>query len=295
MCVASPKMVKFPVELILFIEKGAHMAYHPENLLILANTYPTPSQKYRETNCVAAINETGELRRLFPIPYRLLEGEDKFKKWEWISAKIQKASNDHRPESYRIDIDNIQRNIGQIDTTDDWGKRIPYIRSHIVDDFSTLEQRRISTGQTLGAIGPVKILKLEIVAEKDTEWSEEELTKLSQDGLFDSEEVRKRQPLRKLPYRFYYHYEISFNNQVETNRHLITDWEAGTLYWNCIKRYGLEWEKFFRLMLEDEFAKKDLVFLMGTVHRFPDQWLIVSMIYPPKGALQRPRQKSLFD
>jgi hypothetical protein len=26
----------------------------------------------------------------------------------------------------------------------------------------------------------------------------------------------------------------------------------------------------------------DLMFLMGTIHRFPNQWLIVSLIYPPK-------------
>ena len=271
------------------------MVYQAENLLILANTYPTPSQKYRETNCVAAINEAGELRRLFPIPYRLLEGEDRFTKWEWIKAKVQKASNDHRPESYRIDIDNIQRNFGRIDTSDEWSKRLLHIAPHLVDCFSTLEERRSSTGQTLGAIGPVKILELEIIKEKEVEWSEGELIKLSQDGLFDSEEVKKRQPLRKLPYRFYYHYQILLNDTVETNKHLITDWEAGTLYWNCVKKYGAQWEKYFRQKLENEFSNKDLIFLMGTVHRFPDQWLIVSMIYPPKGALLRPRQGSIFD
>jgi hypothetical protein len=26
----------------------------------------------------------------------------------------------------------------------------------------------------------------------------------------------------------------------------------------------------------------ELMFLMGTIHRFPDQWLIVSVFYPPK-------------
>jgi hypothetical protein len=33
--------------------------------------------------------------------------------------------------------------------------------------------------------------------------------------------------------------------------------------------------------LEEDFSKKDLLFLMGTVHRFPAQWLIVGLFYPP--------------
>jgi hypothetical protein len=29
---------------------------------------------------------------------------------------------------------------------------------------------------------------------------------------------------------------------------------------------------------------RDLMFLMGTIHRFPDKWLIVSLLYPPRRA-----------
>ena len=38
----------------------------------------------------------------------------------------------------------------------------------------------------------------------------------------------------------------------------------------------------------------DLMFLMGTIHRFPDQWLIVSLIYPPKQPPEVENQLSLF-
>lgn len=84
--------------------------HHRENLLILTKTYPHPSKKYREITCVAAITERGELRRLFPIPFRFLEGKHQFQKWEWINAHISKARNDHRPESHRIIVDDIRRN-----------------------------------------------------------------------------------------------------------------------------------------------------------------------------------------
>ena len=51
-----------------------------EELLILTKTYPSPSAQYRETTCVAAVNREGKLRRLFPVPYRLLDGESQFKR-----------------------------------------------------------------------------------------------------------------------------------------------------------------------------------------------------------------------
>lgn len=59
---------------------------HSERLLILTKTYPAPSTKHREISCVAAVNEDGRFRRLYPVPFRLLEGEQKFKRWEWIEA-----------------------------------------------------------------------------------------------------------------------------------------------------------------------------------------------------------------
>jgi hypothetical protein len=67
------------------------MDFWEERLLILANTYPMPSTRYRETNCIAAINDKGQLRRLFPVPFRLLEESSRFKKWEWITAPITRA------------------------------------------------------------------------------------------------------------------------------------------------------------------------------------------------------------
>jgi hypothetical protein len=44
----------------------------------------------------------------------------------------------------------------------------------------------------------------------------------------------------------------------------------------------------------DELMSKDLSFLMGTIHRFPDQWLIVSLIYPPKQKVPIGDQHSLL-
>ena len=52
-----------------------------ERVLILCKTYPSPSARYVETSCVAGISEAGELMRLYPVPFRLIQDEKQFKKW----------------------------------------------------------------------------------------------------------------------------------------------------------------------------------------------------------------------
>lgn len=255
---------------------------HTEELLILTKTYPSPSTKYRETTCVAAFNRAGALRRLYPIPFRFLDGEQQFRKWEWIQASVIRSSDDKRPESYRIDLDTIQRIGERVDTKHEWQERRRWIEPHIVPSFSALEARRQATGETLGFVRPIRLLQLEIRAVKDVEWTEADKAKLMKDGLFDTDTVRHRTTLKKLPYDFYYAYECSTQNGVEKLRHKITDWEAGALYWRCRHDYGDRWETYFRQRFEKEFFEKDLLFLMGTIHRFPEQWLIVGLIYPPK-------------
>jgi len=55
------------------------------------------------------------------------------------------------------------------------------------------------------------------------------------------------------------------------------------------------WEVPFRQNSKIQLPGADLLFLLGTIHRFPDQWLIVSLIYPPKQQTKHTDQKSLFD
>ncbi|MBV5301005.1 MAG: hypothetical protein J0649_04360 [Methylococcales bacterium] len=249
-----------------------------ENILILAKTYPSPSSKYSETSCVAGINDQGLMRRLFPIPFRLLSENQQFKKWQWVRAKIAKSPTDHRPESYKLFIDDMEcKEI--IDTKNGWLSRREWLNKiPVCEDFKTLNADRIAQGKTLLLLRP-KQIKLEIKpAKKD--WTEEEIKKLiqaqTQCDLFSKEDHLKwMNILQKIPFDFYYR----FSNE---RKHKIVDWEAVMLFMNCKKSHGDQWEMPFRQKLEKEFAGKDLMLLMGTVHRFPHQWLIVSLIYPPK-------------
>ena len=107
---------------------------------------------------------------------------------------------------------------------------------------------------------------------------------------FDKTDAKSIATLKKVPFDFHYRYTCGATGY----RHKIVDWEAGALYWNVRRSNGSSWEPAFRNKFEDELPTKDLMFLMGTMHRFPDQWLIASLIYPPKQPPGQPRQGSLL-
>lgn len=272
-----------------------------ENILILAKTYPSPSSKHVETSCVAGITEAGEMRRLFPVPFRLLNGDTQFKKWQWISTKLIKAPADHRAESHRLYVDTVEI-IGEEKSRNGWEKRWRWIDSiPAFDDFDALQEAQQRTRISLALLKPRKITGLDIVAEKNPEWTEEEKEKLLQSNkqlsLFSQGEIQRTPPdrmLRKLPYSFYYEYECHGISGWKSYRHKIIDWEAGSLYMNCERSHGPKWEIPFRAKLQNDLPTKDLMFLMGNFHRFQNQWAIISLIYPPKRQQHAAVQQDLF-
>jgi hypothetical protein len=276
------------------------MASWVERILILCKTYPSPSEKYSETSCVAGLRETGELIRLYPVPFRLIADEQQFSKWQWIEARIEKAVGDNRPESHRIFVDAIRCEAEAMPAgKEGWPRRMEALKNvPVFNDFCEVEAARQVKGKTLALLRPSRITRLEVKA-CSAEWTAAEqakLTRMQQQSNLFSEEESKRDVamLEKLPFDFYYHYECEVEGQVRQYKHKLVDWEAGALYRRMRKQYGMEgWEQPFRDKFERDLPSRDLVLLLGTIHRFPDQWLIVSVFSPPK-QLGDSGQGSLF-
>jgi len=77
-------------------------------VLITVKTYPIPSSKYDELVCTAGVTETGDFVRLYPINFRDLPFDQKFKKYQWIEVKASKhTGREQRKESYRPDSESI--------------------------------------------------------------------------------------------------------------------------------------------------------------------------------------------
>ncbi|MFU3870174.1 hypothetical protein ACM7G7_26365 [Pseudomonas aeruginosa] len=253
-----------------------------------------------ETSCVAGMEADGSLVRLYPVPFRLVAEEQQFSKWQWIEASIEKNPADHRPESHKIGVDTI-RGLETVPTTKNWSHRREMLdKLPIYDSFEALEQARLDFNVTLGLIRPGKILALNIRKASSETWTEEELEKLErlqrQPGLFDQEDVKSSlKRLEKVPFDFYYSYECTVDGAPKAYTHKIVDWEASQLYRNLRRTHGANgWEAPFRKKLEADLPAKDLMLLMGTIHRFPHQWLIISLIYPPKQPPGADQQMSLF-
>lgn len=269
-----------------------------ERILILAKTYPSPSSKFVETSCIAGINQDGMMRRIYPVPFRMIEEGQKFKKWQWIDVLVEKANLDHRPESHRLYVDTLQCQ-ELLEPKKEWAARWEWLeRIPLFESFDALEATRVKDEVTLGLVRP-KEIHLEIKKARHQDWTPEEKEKLAQEqrqgDLFDAAEVgRQIADLKKVPFDFYYRYVCDTPEGEKEYLHKIVDWEAGALYWNCCRSHGPAWVEPFRAMYDGKIKTRDVLFLMGTIHRFPSQWLIISVISPPKRQVVNASQGQLF-
>jgi hypothetical protein len=251
--------------------------------LIAVRTYPSPSAKSVEVSCTAAVTNDGRWIRLFPVPYRLMEGEKRFKKWDWIDVSVARAAGDARPESHNINVGSIE--IGEsVGPQDGWRARrqiLEPLRRPSMCDIQ--DERNRHSSPTLGFFRPLRIDRLHIDP-CDPNWTPEQLARLTQSNLF---EKAPEQTLEKIPFEFRYEFHCG---DVDCNGHkmMCTDWEMGEAYRRWRMQYGENWEGPFRNRFEKEMIEKfDTHFFVGTVHQHPGSWIIV-------GCSIRPNAKPIY-
>ena len=272
---------------------------HVEKILILAKTYPSPSAQYVETSCVAGLTQSGSMIRLYPVPFRLIEEGRQFKKWQWINVRVEKATKDHRPESHKLYVDTIDC-IDVISPKKGWVDRWAWLdKIPTFNSIESLDAARLEDGISLALIKPKQVLGLEVANSRSKDWTDEEREKLvrehMQGDLFAEADARRQiNELKKIPFDFYYRFICETAAGDVECKHKLVDWEVGMLFWNCMRSHRAEWEAPFRKKLEEQLLSKDLMFLVGNQHRFQNQWLIISLVYPPKREQDDGPQGSLF-
>ncbi len=263
-------------------------------VLVTVKTYPNPSIKYDELICNAGFLESGEWIRIYPIKFRALPYEQQYKKYHWIQLNLVKKKDDFRQESYRPNrgIDEDIKIVGRIDTgkNRDWSERKVFALREVFTSMKELiAQAKIrNTWKSLATVKPKEIVKFEIV-EDEREWKPSMREGLRQLSLFDrgrDKQSRELQVVRKLPYKYYYHFLTEGDSK--PRRLMIEDWEIGALYWNCLAQ--TEGDEFaandlVRQKYENEFFKKDLYLFVGTTKanhiRAPNPFVIIGVFYPP--------------
>ncbi len=246
--------------------------------LIVVRTYPVPAKQGAEVSCTAALTDKGEWLRLFPVPWRLLAEDQKFRKYQWVDVEVVKAS-DTRPESYKLRPDGITIVSPKLSTRHGWRERKEIILKQRAHCLCCLVRERNANGHpTLGIFRPRSISKLAI-SEENPNWTESQLAILRQGHLFIASPPEE---LEKIPYAFRYEFQCD-DDDCTGHKIICTDWEMGESYRKWRNDYGDGWEAKFRQRFETEMIhKNDTHFIMGTVHGHPQTWIIVGLFYPPK-------------
>jgi hypothetical protein len=248
-----------------------------KKVLITVRTYPTPAKKSVEVSCTAGVTEDGVWVRLFPVPYRFVEYDKRFSKYQWIEVAVRKAKSDRRPESYNLDIDSLKILTDPVPTKKFWAQRAEVVMPLKAHCMCCLRRAEIADrAPTLGIFKP-KEIEAFIIEPTEAEWSQNELKKLRQSTLW---EHAPAQELEKIPFRFSYQFRCD-DDRCKGHKLACFDWEMGESYRSWSKKYGAGWESKFRQKFEHDMIElNDTYFYVGTVHQFPHSWIIVGLWYP---------------
>jgi hypothetical protein len=268
-----------------------------EKILITVKTYPTLSRKHGELVCTAGLRMNGTWMRIYPVPFRLLDYEHRYSKFEWIETTFSKNTSDPRPESFRLNDPHSIQKVGEMDTHDDWRERREIVlgKAQVYDRLGCLIKAAHANELSLAVFKPTTILDFVWEADEDKDWDpakvEEMRSKGDQGELFATEHWRETLELiPKLPYKFFYRFA---DEEGRESKLRVLDWETGQLYWNCLRNAegdeGIALQK-VRQKYFDTFIKTDLHFFLGTTLSYhawaANPWVIIG-VFPAPYVLQR--------
>jgi hypothetical protein len=237
-----------------------------------------PAKNGAEVSCTAGVTSDGKWIRLFPIPYRFLDEDKQFRKYQWIEVDTLRAKGDPRPESYKLNADTIVI-CEAVPSTSGWRDRWSLVRPLLATSLCELQEQRDLHGHpTLGLFKPARIYRLIIEPVKSPNWTEKQLAYLQQEMLFHESPATK---LEKVPYDFKYEFQCA-HPSCRGHSMICTDWEMSQSYRRWRREYGAEWEKAFRNRYEREMIDKfDTHFYVGTIHQHPGALIVIGLFYPP--------------
>lgn len=262
-----------------------------ERILVTVKTYPTLSRKYGETVCTAGVREDGSWVRLYPVPFRRLGDEEHYRKFDWLECGLIRSTADPRPETYHpADLMQLSP-VGHMGTErGQWRARRQLLlkAAKVFTRLSDLIDAAKANQISLAVFKPTRILDL-VWEEEEREWDAGKLTEMrnltSQGVLFAEDEWRRTfQVIQKLPFSFSYRFTDADGRESEMQ---ILDWEAGALFWNCLRRDGSEPLALAKVRAKylDEFCRTDLHFFLGTTLQFhfvaPNPWVIIGVFPAP--------------
>lgn len=264
-----------------------------EKVLICVKTYPTLSEKYDELVCTAGVKEDGTWIRIYPVPFRKLNYDKQYSKWQWIELDLIRNTKDLRPESFRPNLDSPISLLNKVNTDRQWAERKQLVLRDVKTNMTELiaEAKDPAKRTSLAILKPSKVVDF-IFEPCEKEWDQSKLDAVQahqeQLDLFEQEEAATIfKVVQKIPYKFSY----VFDTEDGIRRTLmIEDWEIGMLYLNSLKaaegNEAIACQKVRERYFDDFVNNKDLYFFLGTTLKFhniaPNPFIIIGTFYPPK-------------
>jgi len=151
-----------------------------KRVLIVVKTYPAPAHKGVEVSCKAGISQERQWIRLFPVPFRFLEEEQQFSRYQWIDVQVRRARNDPRPESHNLNGSSIRIMPPPVRG---WGAREQILSPLRRFSLCEIERERERHGHpTLGVFRPGRIKGFKLKPTEHPNWTANELAILNQSG-----------------------------------------------------------------------------------------------------------------
>ena len=156
------------------------------------------------------MNEVGQWRRIYPVQFRQLNSEEKYKKYQWIEVDLKKSTTDSRPETYQV-AGKLELLNGPLPTSDSWRlRREAFIdKVEVHKNLHNLIEDAHGNKLSLAVFRPYKWLDF-VMEPVEREWDAKKLaaleTEKKQGNLFKDAETVEQEfaVVKKLPYKFSY-------------------------------------------------------------------------------------------
>ncbi len=233
--------------------------------LIIGRASPEPSKRHIETVCTGAITEDGQLLRLYPVSFRYLEENKKYKLWTWASFHVWKDPQDKRKESYRVREDSITI----LSNVESATEQLSLIKRAISPDRESLEEQYRKDWTSMGI---VEIAYRDLKAELPKKRWDVDKPYIKQAHL-----MVDKKPLEQMPIVLKLSFSCKNNPNCKGHVSTLIAWEYIEAFRAFRDRYSSPLEAFHKLkdaIVKRYFAPPRAAYaIFGTHRRFP-VWII---------------------
>ena len=237
---------------------------HDSQVTILVKALPQPSKKYGETVCCAGVTPEGKWKRLYPVRFRHLHGDQSFHRWDLVNFKYRRPIHDQRAESCHVYEDSISI-LGAMPKSE----RNQMVERMLVGSADEASSRQ----QSLALIRP---LNTRFVFKKKPEGmiakEKYAFKRAASQGSFFDKELAAFTPS---PFRFGFQFEDAAGKHV----YQCGDWEVNAMFYNGNRRMGehatLEW---MSEVFNVTYPKLGMTFALGNLAKRPQTWQLLGVV-----------------